>query len=97
MPRVIDEADWVRRMSSRIVRFLTLVALGLAVVGLYAVTSHAVAQRRQEIGLRMALGAQPRQVGRLILGRALRQVIAGLVAGILCTMAWDAVIFQRPR
>ena len=94
MPRVIDEADWVRLMSSSIVRFLTLVAVGLAVVGLYAVTSHAVAQRRQEIGVRIALGAQPRQVGRLILVRALRHVVLGLAGGVLCTMLWDAAFFS---
>jgi putative ABC transport system permease protein len=94
MPQVVDQQAWVRRMSSGILRFLTLVALGLAVVGLYAVMSHAVAQRTQELGLRMALGAQPRQLGRLILVRALGHVAAGLVAGIVCTLAWDAAFFS---
>lgn len=57
-------------------------ALFLATIGLYGVLSFSVAQRRQEVGLRMALGAAPRDVWRLIMGQGLRQLAIGLGIGL---------------
>jgi putative ABC transport system permease protein len=59
-----------------------IVALVLAAVGLYAVTAYSVAQRTQEIGLRLVLGAQPGEVVWLFLRRALVLVAVGLVIGL---------------
>src|SRR5262249_4491892 len=59
-----------------------IIALILAAVGLYGVTAYAVAQRTTEIGLRMALGADRGSVIQLVLGRAFRNVVIGLVIGI---------------
>ncbi len=58
------------------------VALLLAAVGLYSVTAHSVTQRTQEIGIRVAHGARPRQVTWLVLRRALRQLAIGLPIGL---------------
>jgi ABC-type antimicrobial peptide transport system permease subunit len=58
-------------------------------VGLYAVTAHSVSQRTREIGIRMALGAGPRQVARMILRRALVQLACGFWAGVACARLWD--------
>ena len=61
--------------------FFGAVALLLAGLGLYGVTAYAVARRRTEIGIRMALGAAPAHVVRMVLSRVSRLVALGVLAG----------------
>ncbi len=72
-----------RRFTMLVLGAFAAVALLLAVVGIYAVVSYAVAQRTREIGVRLALGATAGQVRRLVLASAMRAVIPGLAAGAL--------------
>jgi ABC-type antimicrobial peptide transport system permease subunit len=58
-----------------------LVALGLASAGLFAVLAYSVSLRSREIGIRIALGAGPRRVTRLVLRQALRLTLVGIIAG----------------
>jgi putative ABC transport system permease protein len=75
-------------------RFLTAMvggfaafALALAASGLFSVMAYSVAQRRRDIGIRMALGAQPSQVRALIVGQALRLGTTGLIVGLAGSLA----------
>ncbi len=96
LAEVARNAEWNRRLSHTLVLSLTFIAVGLSTIGLYAVTAHGVLQRTQEIGLRMALGAQPRAVVLLIAGRVLVQLVLGFGAGIICTVAWQRM-FGNPE
>ena len=84
--QTMDEMVTRSRYSNRLIGswFITLALIGLtlATVGLYALTAHGVAQRRQEIGVRMALGAHATQVVWLFMRRACLQLLAGLVIGL---------------
>jgi predicted permease len=72
---------------------LGFVALGLAMAGLYAVLAYLVSLRRREIGIRLAIGAQPAQIVRLIFGQSLRVVGGGIIVGI--TLAVPAALLMR--
>jgi ABC-type antimicrobial peptide transport system permease subunit len=67
--------------------FFASIALVLAATGIYSVLSQSVAQRTQEIGIRMALGADARSVIALMLGTAMRSVAAGVAVGVLIGVA----------
>ena len=75
-----------------------IVALVLASVGVYGVTAYSVRERTQEIGVRMALGATAIGVFRLVLGRALRLVLAGIAFGVVAaamlTRTLERLLFE---
>jgi putative ABC transport system permease protein len=89
LSRVRDDAVWNGRLSSRLFTCLTLIAVFLSAIGLYAVTAHGVGQERQDIGIRMALGARPRQIVGRVLRRLMLRTAVGVGAGVLCTALWD--------
>lgn len=82
MAAALENSRWNPVVSMMILTVIALSALGVAAVGLYAVTAHGVAQQMREIGVRMALGAQSRQIRWLVLRRVLIQVAFGIVAGL---------------
>ena len=82
MDQVVDESLAGERFSTVLFASFAGVALLLAGIGIYGVMSFAVAQRTHEIGLRMALGAGPRQVLRLVLGEGMVLAFGGLAIGL---------------
>ena len=66
----------------RLLMGFAAIALVLAAVGLYGVISYGVTKRAREVGVRMALGASPRDVARLVLAGGLRAIVAGMIIGL---------------
>jgi predicted permease len=85
--RTMDEAVAAsvapQRFRTVLLALFAIAATLIATCGIYGLMAYAVAQRRREIGVRMALGAERRDVLRLVLARALRIVVAGLIAGLV--------------
>ncbi len=77
----------VRRASSALISAFAVLALVLACIGIYGVMAYAVTQRRQEIGVRMALGARRGDVLRMMIGLAIRLTLLGVVIGLVGALA----------
>ena len=85
------------KVAATVLGVFGLVALMLAAIGVYGITSYAVAQRTHEIGIRLALGAQLSDVLRLVLGHGLKLTMIGAVIGLvgafLATRAITSVLY----
>ena len=92
LERLRSAATAQEQFNLLLVGVFALVALILAAVGLYGVTSCAVAQRTRELGIRLALGAQPGDVLRAVLGHGARLAAAGLAIGIVVSLALSRVM-----
>jgi putative ABC transport system permease protein len=102
LEQLIGRQTAARRFNTTLLGVFAMLALLLSLVGIYGVTSYAVAQRYRELGIRLALGATPRDVVRLLVGESLGRVAAGVVFGVaialVVTRALASMLFGvQPR
>lgn len=87
MEQMVGDSIGRQRGMMLLLSIFAGLALTLAAIGIYGVISYSMNQRVQEMGIRMALGAQPAQVLRLILGQGMRMALVGLLAGLAASFA----------
>ena len=87
MRQLADRSLRGERLNLMLMNLFACVALALALTGIYGVMSYATSQRTHEIGVRMALGAQERDVLRLVVGEGMTMALAGVGAGLLASLA----------
>ena len=92
LERLVDNAVAPRRLITRLLGFFSTLALTLAALGLYGVIAYSVTQRTQEIGIRMAIGAQRADVLQLILVDGLKLVALGVALGLAGALALTRVL-----
>jgi predicted permease len=92
LERVSYASRWLPRIMSFVFSIVALLATVLSALGLYALTAYAASQRTQEVGVRMALGAQRSEVSWLFLSQALRRLVIGLAIGLAGTIAMGGVL-----
>jgi putative ABC transport system permease protein len=88
----IEARNAPQKILSQVTGFFGTLALFLAAIGIYGVMAYSVSQRTQEIGVRMALGAQSRDVLTLIVRQGMGMVIGGIVAGLIGALAMARVL-----
>src|SRR5206468_1130358 len=93
---ITDAPEWQQEhLAAWIFGILAWLGLALAALGLYSVVSYVVAQRTNEFGIRMALGAQPGQVMRMVFASTVVSVGSGIAAGLALTLAMNRVVESR--
>jgi putative ABC transport system permease protein len=98
LEEVIARQTWVQRIARDILAAFAATAALLALIGLYGLISYSVAQQRHEIGIRLALGAAPRRVLRLVVRKGMTLALAGIAIGsavaFLTTRLLSQLLFE---
>jgi predicted permease len=92
MDQVVEQSVGERRFQLNLILLFGLIAVVLAALGIYGTMSYAVAQRTNEVGIRIALGAQPRSIAGKIVLDALKSAAIGLLSGIPIALAAAAAL-----
>jgi putative ABC transport system permease protein len=87
LSQVVSTSISEQRFNTWLLAGFSLLALILAAVGIYGVIAYSITERTQEIGIRMALGAQASDVLRMVLGEGLKLTLLGVGLGLLCALA----------
>jgi ABC-type antimicrobial peptide transport system permease subunit len=96
----VDHAVSPRRFFVMLVTTFAALGLLLAALGIFGIVSYSVTQRKQEIGIRMALGASTSQVQKHVIARAMQLVVAGAIIGAVSSFAvgkWIASLLFATR
>ena len=86
MQEQVSKSILAQRLSGSLISVFALMALVLATVGVYSLIAYSVAERKHEIGIRLALGAQGSDVRRLVVGQGVRLTLAGVAIGIVAAV-----------
>src|SRR5258708_29665533 len=78
---------FLQRMAATLLSIFGLLALSLAAIGLYGVMAYSVSQRSRELGIRVSVGAERRDIFKLILGQGLAMSVVGLFVGLIAALA----------
>ena len=102
MQHYVDEWLSSRKFTTLLLGIFAGLAVLLGMMGIYGILSHLVASRTREIGIRMAVGASPSEIGRLVLRQTMLPVATGVIAGAAGSLALSSflktLLFQvRPR
>lgn len=92
LKRFFTELSGAVGIMTSLMSAFAFIALGLSAAGVYALMAYSVAQRRQEIGIRMALGAEPRDILKLVVGNAMKLTAIGLVIAVPAALALSRVM-----
>ena len=87
-----DGSLYAERLAATLLTLFGLLALSLAAVGIYGVLSYAVTERTREMGIRLALGARPRDLIKLVVRQGLTLTLIGLVIGVGASFALTRLI-----
>jgi putative ABC transport system permease protein len=92
LPEHAAKARWFTSLYGSLFAIFAVIGIVLAAVGIYAVMAYSVSQRTQEIGIRMALGAQQHAVLKLVLGQGLKLAAIGVLIGLAGSFAITRVM-----
>ena len=92
MTEIVSESVGVRRFQMGLASLFAIFALLLAALGIYGVVGYSVARRRQELGIRMALGARGSDLRNLVLLQGMSPVVVGWAAGVMAALAAGGLI-----
>ena len=92
MDQIVADSFGPKRLTMLLLGFLAAAALVLAVVGLYAILAYSVSHRTHEIGIRMALGAQPLDVLKLVVKQGMVMALTGVAIGLVAAFALTRVM-----